>query len=285
MNELPERRSKPADLRDLLAKDSVRQSMIAVIPKHLTPERITKMALIAASRQPKLYECTQQSLLRALMTSAELGIDCSGTLGRGYLIPYKNNKTGNLEAQFQIGYQGLIDLARRSGELAAIACYLVYKDDELEVNYASFPPIKHKPNFEVELNDANVILVYAVAQLKSGFMQTEIMTRSQIEGIRKRSKAATSGPWTTDWGEMARKTVIKRLCKYLPLSTELEKALVVEGELDRELYEDVVMKAPKDIPETNGQTPIRDFSKRIDEDVQKVAENLTPEPEVDDEAK
>jgi recombination protein RecT len=227
--------NKPATVADkgtlesLLNGEAFKNTLQTVLPKHLTPERVVKMALVAASRQPRLWECTKESILQSIMKSAELGLDCSGTLGRAYLVPYYNNKIGAYEAQFIPGYQGLIELARRSGSIARIESRVVYENDRFEVEYGLDQKLSHTPSMN---GDRGLMkCVYAVAELTDGSRQIEIMTMDEVEGIRLRSKAKDSGPWKTDYAEMARKTVIRRIAKYLPLSTEMEKAFEADDQL------------------------------------------------------
>lgn len=208
-------------------------SLKTVLPKHLTPERVVKMALVAASRQPLLFKCTKQSFLQSLMKSAELGLDCSGTLGRAYLVPYWNSKISGYECQFIPGYQGLIELARRSGNIARIESRVVYAQDRFEVEYGLDQKLVHVPAMGAQRGE--IQCVYAVAELTDGSRQIEIMTVDEINGIMARSKSKdkqgnNTGPWKTDYSEMARKTVIRRIAKYLPLSTELAKAFEADDE-------------------------------------------------------
>jgi len=211
------------NLSSLLGRKQFQESLKDVLPKHLTPERVVKMALVAASRQPKLYDCTPQSFLQSVMTSAELGLDCTGTLGQGYLIPFYNGKIKAFECQFMAGYQGLISLARRSGNIARIESRLVYEKDRFDIDYGTGQKLIHKPYLGVD--KGNITCVYAIAELTGGGVQIEVMTIDEINAIRDRSKAKASGPWVTDFGEMARKTVVRRIAKYLPLSPELVKAI------------------------------------------------------------
>lgn len=208
-------------LKDLLEKN--RGSLATVLPRHLTPERMMKLALVAASRNPVLLQCDQRSILQSVMAAAQLGLDPSGTLGSAYLVPYRNRKKGTFECQLIPGYRGLIDLARRSGEIESIEAHVVFERDHFEIAYGLEPQLVHKPHLGPD--PGNVILVYAIARLKGGARQFEVMTRAQVESVRARSRAADDGPWKTDFDEMARKTVVRRLCKYLPLSTELAEAL------------------------------------------------------------
>ena len=209
-------------LRDMLEK--AKPSLATVLPHHLTPERMVKLALVAASKNPTLLQCDTKSVVQSVMAAAQLGLDCSGTLGSAYLVPYRN-KGGGYTCQLIPGYRGLIDLARRSGQIASIEAHVVHENDEFEVAFGLTPILTHKPTLKGD--PGPVLLAYAVAQLRDGSKQVEVMTKGQLDGIRSRSKAS-SGPWQTDEEEMQRKTVVRRLCKYLPLSVELQQALVTE---------------------------------------------------------
>ena len=220
-------------IQRLLESPAMMESIRTVLPRHLTPTRVVKMVLIAASRQPRLLECTGESICKAVITASELGLDCSGTLGSGYMVPYRNNKKNVYEAQFIPGYRGLIDLARRGGEVQDISAHVVYRQDEFEFELGTNPTLRHKPYIGADRDEGKkaIIGAYMTAKLKdTPDLKIEFMTISQIEGIRKRSKAKDDGPWVTDYAEMCRKTVVRRGCKYLPLSVELEKALRVDDE-------------------------------------------------------
>ena len=222
-------KSASQQLKDLLERDNVQQALKSIATKYLTPERITKMVLLAASRQPKLYECSAESLLKAAMTSAELGLECSGTLGRGYLVPFFNSKIQKMECQFIPGYQGLRDLAMRSGKIIKIEAHMVYTKDVFDYQLGSESFVHHKPSLDEDRGKP--LCAYAFAQLKdSGEILLEIMSESEIRKIRNRSKAKDAGPWVTDTDEMRRKCPVRRLAKYLPLDTEeWEKALEADN--------------------------------------------------------
>lgn len=216
-------------LRQML--EAARTSMSMVVPKHVTPERLIKLALVAASRTPLLLQCDPKSIVQGVMTAAQLGLDCGGVLGSAYLVPFKNQKNGGrYEAQLIVGYRGLVDLARRSGEIETIEAHVVYAGDSFEVAFGLDPVLRHVPCLSGE--EGEPVLVYAIARLRDGGRQVEVMTRSQVERIRSRSRAGQSGPWVSDWAEMARKTVVRRLCKYLPLSPELADALTVDEKVE-----------------------------------------------------
>jgi recombination protein RecT len=192
------------------------------LPKHLTPDRIMKVALTAINKTPKLLECSRESLLMSIMQAAELGLEPGGALGEGYLVPYGN------QCQFIPGYRGLISLARRSGQIISIEAHVVATKDTFECGLGLDPFLKHTPAWE-EADPGPLRFVYAVAKLKDGGVQFEVMSRAQIEAIRAKSKAGRSGPWVDHFDEMARKTVIRRLFKYLPVSVELASALEIQG--------------------------------------------------------
>jgi recombination protein RecT len=215
---------RQATLKDLLTR--ALPSMKHVLPRHLTPERLVKVALAATGRTPKLLECTPASVLECVMQAAQLGLEPGGPLGHAYLVPYGNTCT------LIVGYRGLIDLARRSGEIESIEARVVFERDEFRVAYGLNPVLEHVPNLMSD--PGQMIMVYGIARLRGGGVQAEVMTRSQVEGIRRRSKSGSrsDSPWATDYDEMARKTVVRRLCKYLPLSVEL--ADVIEGEAKHE---------------------------------------------------
>lgn len=190
------------------------------LPSVITPERFTRMVLTALSTTPKLQTCTPQSFLGAMMQAAQLGVEPNTPLGQAYLIPY-----GNV-CQFQLGYKGLIDLAYRSGEVSSIQAHEVHENDTFEYEYGLEPKLKHVP---AQKDRGNVIMYYAVLKLKNGGIGFEVMSREDVEKFAmKKSKAYRSGPWQTDFDEMAKKTVLKKVIKYAPLKTEFARAVATD---------------------------------------------------------
>lgn len=192
------------------------------LPKHITADRITKVALTAINKTPKLLQCTRESLMLSIMTAAELGLEPGGALGEGYLVPY-----GNV-CQFIPGYRGMISLARRSGQIISIEAHVVHEGDAFDCSLGLDPRLVHTPDWDAA-EDGKLKFVYAVAKLKDGGVQFEVMSKAAVNAIRARSKASGSGPWVTDYEEMARKTVIRRLFKYLPVSVEMAQALDLQA--------------------------------------------------------
>lgn len=209
------------------------------LPKHINSDRFVRIAITTIRQNPKLAQCNQESLLGALMVSAQLGLE-PGVLGQCYLIPYGR------ECQFQIGYKGMIELLRRSGQLKDIYAYSVYENDEFEMIYGLNRDLKHKPNLQ---DRGNFIGCYCVAVLKDDARAFEYMTKEEIEAHGKKfSKTYGNGPWKTDFEAMAHKTVVKKMLKWLPVSVEFlemankdEKTFKVADEKTCETEEVIVL--------------------------------------------
>lgn len=189
------------------------------LPKMITPERFTRMAMTALTADAKLRECTPPSFIGACLTAAQLGLEPNTPLGQAYLIPYKNYKNnGQLECQFQIGYKGLLDLAYRSGIFQTVMAQVVYENDDFTYEYGLEPKLCHKP---AARDRGNMTHVYAVYKLNNGGYAFEVMSVEDVRDFAKeKSKSYDKGPWQTDFEMMAKKTVLKRLLKYAPLKTE-----------------------------------------------------------------
>jgi len=226
------------DIRSLIASDKFKEQCAAALPKHLTADRFARVALTALTRNPKLQDCTRESLLRCLMDCSALGIEPDGR--RAHLIPYKDQCT------LIIDYKGLIELVRRSGDVAAIRAETVCENDGFDWENGS---ITHRIDWRKSRGEVQA--VYAEAKLASGETQTAVMTLDEVNGIRDRSQGYTyarnnkkSHPWITDWGEMAKKTALRRLIKLLPLSVEIADAV----ERDDDRVERDVTPVPAKLP-------------------------------------
>lgn len=207
------------------------------LPSVITPERFTRMVLSAISVNPKLASCTPNSFLGAMMSAAQLGLEPNTPLGQAYILPYSNK--GTLEAQFQIGYKGLIDLAYRSGEVEVVQAHIVYENDTFECEYGLEPKLTHKP---ADHDRGNPVKVYAVFKTKSGGYGFEVMSMEDVRiHAEKYSKAYGSSfsPWKTNFEEMAKKTVLKKVLKYAPLKSDFVKAVVQDETIKTELSEDM----------------------------------------------
>jgi recombination protein RecT len=216
-------------IRDLLEKQK-RQIALA-LPSHLSPDRLLRVVMTSIQRTPKLLECDQRSLLSAVFQAAQLGLEPDGALGLAYLLPYGK------ECQLIVGYKGLVALARRSGEISTIYARVVHERDEFSFEYGLSEQLRHVPSLE---DDPGAMThVYAVAKLKDGGVQYEVMSRREVEGIKVRSKSSKYGPWVTDYEEMAKKTVIRRLSKMLPASVELSRAVANDERAEAGLPQEI----------------------------------------------
>lgn len=199
------------------------------LPSVITPERFTRMVLTALSSNAQLASCTRDSFLGGMMQAAQLGLEPNTPLGQAYLIPYRNNRKEVIECQFQIGYKGLIDLCYRSGEVATVRAYCVYENDEFEYELGLEPVLKHKP---ARTNRGDMVYVYAVLKLVNGGFGFEVMSVEDVRKHRDRySKAAARGssPWESNFEEMAKKTVLKKVLKYAPLKSDFARGVAADG--------------------------------------------------------
>lgn len=208
------------------------------LPSVLTPERFTRIVLSALSTNPKLAETTPQSFLGAMMTAAQLGLEPNTPLGQAYLIPYRNK--GILECQFQLGYKGLIDLAYRSGQISVIQAHTVYANDEFEYELGLEPKLRHVPCKNADKGEP--VWFYGMFKTKDGGFGFEVMSVEDVRRFAKKySKAYSSSysPWTTNFEEMAKKTVLKRALKYAPLKTEFVRGLSADETIKTEISDDM----------------------------------------------
>ena len=208
--------------------EQAQDKLAQVLPKYLTPERLVRVAVAAMSRSPKLMACTRESLLLAIMEAGQLGLEAGSPLGHAYLVPFENKRKNTIEATLIIGYKGMIELARRSGQVASSEARVVYERDAFDVEFGLNPKLTHRPFFGGDRGQP--VLAYAVIKMKGDGDEAivEVMTRTEIEQIRARSKSPSEGPWVTDWEAMARKTVMRRAMKYAPMPTAVAEALAYE---------------------------------------------------------
>lgn len=224
---------KPRTVLDKIGGPNFMAQLSVALPKAMTPERLVRVVTTECRKTPALLNCAPESFLGAVLQCAQLGLEPGGALGHCYLLPFGNGKAkdGRPNAQLIIGYRGMIDLARRSGQIVSICAYTVHEKDHFEWRLGLDPDIQHVPSPEADRG--KMTYVYAVAKLKGGGVQFEVMSRAEVEKVRKQSKAGSSGPWVTHFDEMAKKTVIRRLFKYLPVSIEAARAVEVDERADR----------------------------------------------------
>lgn len=218
--------------------ESQKATLAAVLPRHVSPDRMLKIALGALRTTPKLMECTVESLMGAVVQCSQLGLEPNTPLGHAYLIPFEKKKkvggewvTEKVETQIVIGYKGLIDLARRSGQVVSIAAHAVHEHDHFDYAFGLNEKLEHKPAMSAR---GRVIAFYAVAKLVGGGHAFEVMSAEQVNEIRdasqnyKFARDKEKTVWGQHYEEMGRKTVLRRLFKYLPVSIELASAAALD---------------------------------------------------------
>lgn len=214
-----EPRKTALTIRQLIEGDIFREQVAKALPRHLTAERFIRVAVTAMNRIPMLAQCDQASFFNALLTLSQLGLEPDGR--RAHLIPFKNNKKGIVECQLIVDYKGIVELISNAGDVANIHADVVCENDDFTFDKGSIR--QHSIDFKQPRG--KVYAVYALIRFKDGTEKVEVMTREEIEAVRKRSRAAESGPWVTDWNEMAKKTVFRRASKWVKLSPEQRDAI------------------------------------------------------------
>lgn len=214
----------------------------AALPKHITTEKFTRVLMTAVSSNSKLVEANRTTLFSSCMRLAQMGLMPDG---KEAAIVTFNSKSG-VTAQAMPMVSGLLKLVRNSGELASLATHVVYDTDAF--NYwidENGEHIKHVPSLGAERGQ--ITHAYAMAKLKDGSVYLEVMPKVEIDKVRAVSRAKDSGPWVEWYGEMAKKSAVRRLIKRLPLSTDIEAALAVDDETyDFEQKEKDVSPAPQE---------------------------------------
>lgn len=252
---------KPQTIEDYMKK--MAPAMSQALPKHMDISRLTRLAMTTIRTTPALKDADVGSLLGAVMQAAQLGLE-PGLMGHCYLLPFNNKNKGIKEVQFIIGYKGMIDLARRSGHIKSIYAHAVYSNDEFDYELGLESKLVHKPTMEPEKGE--FIGAYAVAHFKDGGYQFEFMSKADIEKRKGRSKAANSkfSPWTSDYEEMAKKTVVRHMWKYLPISVEVQQQVAYDEGTGKDISkikdvtpDDTLLEAPEyellDITDENAE--------------------------------
>lgn len=214
------------DVKSLLEGPAFRAEIAKVLPKHLTPERMIRVAITATMKTPKLLQCTADSLTKCLLDCSALGIEPDGR--RAHLIPFEDKRNNLTICTLIIDYKGLSELAMRSGLVSNIHADVVRKNDVFEYDMGEIKA--HKIDFRADRGPAYAF--YAICRFKDGSVKADVMSVDEVEAIRARSKSPNAGPWATDPVEMGKKTVFRRLSKWLPLSPEFRDAVEKDDEED-----------------------------------------------------
>ena len=196
----------------------------AALPPQIPVEKFIRTTLTAIQMQPELLNADRRSLLGGCMKAAQDGLLCDG---REAALVMFNSKSGKI-VQYMPMVGGILKKIRNSGELASISAQVVYDKDHFDYELGDDERIVHKPFLGKDRGSP--IAVYGIAKTKDGAIYREVMSVDEVEQVRKVSRASGNGPWVQWWGEMAKKTVIRRLAKRLPSSADVDSVLESDNE-------------------------------------------------------
>ena len=204
----------------------------SALPPHIPVERFMRVVLTAVNGNPDLLGADRRSLFEASMKAAQDGLLPDGRDGALVVYNTKVKEDGKdrwiKKVQWMPMIGGILKKVRNSGELLSISAHVAYENDEFTYVLGDEEKIEHKP----AVGDRGLpVLVYAIAKTKDGGIYREVMTIADIEKVRNVSRAKDSGPWKDWWDEMSRKTVLRRLAKRLPMSTDLDDLIRRDDDL------------------------------------------------------
>ena len=231
---------KPATMREKL--EAMQGEFEKALPVHLKQNavRYARSMMTLYNSNPKMASCSPVTVLSSAMTASALGLDLAPGLGQCYVIPYKDK--GVMKAQFQLGYRGMLDLAMRSDKVRRVDAQIVYEKDEFEYAFGLDAKLNHKPSEEEDRGKPKY--VYALAQFTNGGYVFDVWTWKRVIAHGDKFSKASYGPWKTDPEAMAKKTMLKAIWKFMPLSIELARAStqdeVVKENIDVENEEDII---------------------------------------------
>ena len=205
--------NQPASLKSIISSDAMKQQFATALPSHLSPDRFARVAITALTRTPKLQSCTQESFFKCLLDLSAMGLEPDGR--RAHLIPYGR------ECTLVLDFKGLAELVRRSGDVVKIHSDVVCENDTFAHSMGDVT----EHTYDISKDRGAVIAAYSQVTLKNGAVQSEIMSKAEIDAIKNKSRAGRSGPWVDHYNQMACKTVFRRLTKWLTLSPEVMDAV------------------------------------------------------------
>jgi recombination protein RecT len=246
-----------------------REEFAKALAGRVDPDAFVRVAYATVTKTPKLMEATKPSLLMALLECASLGLTPNSVMGEAYIVPFNNKvkytdddgrerERWETHAQFIPGYRGLAKLARQSGHVTNITARAVREGDRFEVTHGTEEKLVHVPMMSAA--ERAVTHYYAVAFFRDGPPQFDVMARWEVDRIKGRSKSKSNGPWVTDYDEMAKKTVLRRLAKHLPLS---------DNDFTRALEAD---NRDFDMSSSVGGGPVADLNASLEDEPEEIPE-------------
>jgi recombination protein RecT len=192
----------------------------AALPAHVSVDKFVRVTLTAVQTNPQLLEADRRTLFAAATKAAQMGLLPDGR--EGAIVTFKG------QAQWMPMVAGIMKLVRNSGEISTWSVQAVYENDNFDFCLGDEEHITHKPALA---NRGKLIAVYSIVTMKDGEKSREVMSVEDVNQIRARSRSGQSGPWVSDFAEMAKKTVVRRHSKRLPLSTDIDGMIKEDDEL------------------------------------------------------
>jgi recombination protein RecT len=269
-------------LHQLLEK--YKDQIAHALPKHLTPERMIRVALTAVSQNPKLLECKAATICGSIVQASILGLEPSSVLGECFLVSFWNKRAnqgkGARECQLIVGYHGKIKLVSNTGELLGLNAKPVHVHDEFEFDDGLEPFVRHKYH---HLEDRGPVYGYwAGAALKSGFKRIDFARTKEIEQHRDRFAMTRDrndqifGVWIEHFDAMALKTMIHRVCKLLPKSAEAQTAWQLDERADAGLPQKFGVEVPIELQQSGAFDETPDAAPDIQEPKRQSKTNTVP---------
>jgi len=205
-----------------------KQDFAMVVPKHLSPERVMRVAIAACKRTPELMTCWLPSVVGGCLEASALGLEINTPLQQCFLIPFKNNKTQRTEAQLIIGFQGYIELMYNNPKVLSVYAAVVYENDVFICEYGTEEKMIHRP---LEVGEAGMVRgFYAYAKMIEKAYRFVYMPKAEVDRIRDEYSSSyksnpKDSPWTTEYLAMGCKTAIRKLQKFVPKSAEVGRAV------------------------------------------------------------
>jgi recombination protein RecT len=258
-----------------------RDRMLRLVPRTAgDPNRLLSIAFTAIAYDDKLVTCDPATLFGGVIESLKLGLTIGGPMQECWLIPFWNSKRKVSEAVMIVGYQGYRNLLDRAKATLDLHPRAVFANDEFDVEYGTNPRIHHRPHWMLGRPEpGEFIAAYAVARLRGGGLQLEVMPKYEIDEHRAQSRAKDSGPWVTHYVPMALKTVVRKIAKYLPkTSWELARAMDLDTRADLGQDQQLSLEA-SDLDLSPLAQPVEARpSRRLDEVTKMLAQRQEGEP-------
>jgi recombination protein RecT len=233
----------PAQVSNLKADLSrMTREFEAALPQQIPVDRFVRTIVTAVQMQPELLEADRRTLFSACMKAAHDGLLLDGR--EAGLSIYNDRKSGGKTVAYLPMVGGILKKIRQSGEISSIRTHVVYQGDEFDFELGDNERIHHKPNLAQQ---EKPLAVYAIAKFRDGDIQREVMSHAQVQKIRARATGIGKACWDSEWGEMAKKTVIRRLAKRLPSSNDLDQVLASENSSYEPISEVTVTDQPQPV--------------------------------------